>query len=713
MKLKATFLRSKVAHRILMLFILCALIPIAVLTIISFSHVTKQLNEQSQKQLSQASKTQGMSILGRLRSLEAEMKIIASNRRTGSGATTPTMAEGFAQDLRERFKGLALVTEAGRHEPLFGRIPSPPKLTAAEKQYLGSGKTVVSNQSGPDLLSRIFMSRTLDPQHPIRGILLGEINPGYLWGVDSLPALIELCVLDKSNRALFCSPETAASFREQAAHKMTRTSLGQFEWKHGNKEYLASYWSIFLKPQFFTSKWTVVLSESRADVLAPIANFKKKFLLVILLSLWVVLLLSLVQIRRCLVPLERLREGTRRIAQREFDSRVTVTSGDEFQELATSFNTMASRLGRQFNALTTINEIDRVILSSLDTEKIVDTVLTQMRNLISCDCVSISLLDSNGTHTAQTYIDAANPESEKQVETITLTPEEVQDLHNNPETLVVNGNLPHYLAPLAERGMKSALVLPIFLQGSLAGIISVGHAVPSAHSQEDVLQARQVADQVAVALSNARLIEELDQLSWGTLTALARAIDTKSHWTAGHSERVTKMALKIGSVLRLSPKEMEILHRGGLLHDIGKIGTPATILDSSGKLTEEELRLMREHVRMGARILKPIPGFAELIPIVLQHHEWFDGSGYPDGLAGEAISSGARIFAVADCCDALISDRPYRVGLARERVTEMIKQESGTHFDPEVVEAFLKVMAQKKDREEEAEAVYAPPLDVS
>jgi putative nucleotidyltransferase with HDIG domain len=243
--------------------------------------------------------------------------------------------------------------------------------------------------------------------------------------------------------------------------------------------------------------------------------------------------------------------------------------------------------------------------------------------------------------------------------------------------------------------MTSFIVLPIFLKDRLAGIISLGYRGQPQHSQEDLTQARQLADQVAVALSNARLIEELDKLNWGTLTALARTIDAKSPWTAGHSERVTALAVEIGVKLGLGPKELEVLHRGGLLHDIGKIGIPAAVLDKAGHLTEQEIAIMREHPRKGARILEPIPAYAEVIPIVLQHHEWFDGTGYPDGLAGEEISLGGRIFAVADVFDALTSDRPYRSGQDRESAIALIRQGVGRQFDPKVVQAFLEVMAEE------------------
>jgi putative nucleotidyltransferase with HDIG domain len=578
-------------------------------------------------------------------------------------------------------------------------MEDPPQLTTAAKQHVTAGKAAVSmSRPDSDGPPRLFMAMALDPQHPARGMLLGEINTTYLWGLgdeNALPPNTELCILDHSLIFLACSLAGQVSLPEQVMRDMTHSASGQFEWKHDEREFLASYWTIPLQFRFLVPKWTVVLGESKADVLAPMANFKKIFPLVILLSLWVVLLLSISQIRRSLVPLERLQEGTRRIASRDFGTRVAVTSGDEFQELAGSFNTMAGRLGKQFNALATIAEIDRAILSVLDTKKIVEVVLMRMADVLPCDEISMSLLDSHGAHLAQTYLRGGSSTDGAVVETTALTPRDAQGLYDNPESLLVRleGDPPQYLGPLARRGIRSSLLLPLFLQEKLIGIIALGYVGQPGFSEEDLTQARQLADQVAVALSNARLIEALDQLNWGTLNALARTIDAKSPWTAGHSERVTALALKIGRQLELGPKELEALHRGGLLHDIGKIGIPAVILDKTGRLTEQEALIMREHPRKGARILEPIPAYAEVIPIVLQHHEWFDGTGYPDGLAGEAISLGGRIFAVADVYDALTSDRPYRAGLSRERAIESIEQGSGRQFDPRVVEAFLAVMA--------------------
>ncbi|MFQ5801535.1 MAG: HD domain-containing phosphohydrolase [Candidatus Methylomirabilales bacterium] len=714
MKLDTTFLRSKVARRIFILFILCALLPIAALALISFGQVTDQLNKQSQRRLHQASKAVGLSIFERLLFLDAEMKMVASHLALGTGGSIVAVPAEFGKDLQHRFKGVARITDRGRHTAVLGRIQTPPEFSSAEKQVLNNGHTIVATQHPLGSPSRIFMSRPIDPQQPTRGFLVGEVNPRYLWGAgdqNTLPPMTELCVLDHSNTLIFCSISGTVSFPKRVLDEMAHGASGRFEWRHEETEYLAGYWSIPLKFKFRVPKWTVVLSESKADVLAPMANFRRIFPLVVLMSLWVVLLLSTSQIRRNLVPLEKLREGTRRIAMRDFDSRVTVTSGDEFEELAGSFNAMASRLGRQFNTLATIAEIDRAILSALETETIADTVLTRMRDAFPCDGIGMTLVDPDSSDSARTYIATETSEREVLVEATQLTAAQIQELRDNPKSFITDadGGGPHYLAPLARRGSNSFLVLPIFLKEKLSGIITLGYVDPPGHSHEDLVQARQLADQVAVALSNARLIEELDQLNWGTLIALARAIDAKSSWTAGHSERVTELALKIGRVMGLSSKELDILHRGGLLHDIGKIGIPATVLDKPGRLTEEEVLLMREHPRKGARILEPIATYAEVVPIVLQHHEWFDGNGYPDGLAGEDISLGGRIFAVADVFDALSSNRPYRVGLDRAEAVERIKRGTGYQFDPKVVEAFVKVMAQE-EKESQDQAAQSPSL---
>ena len=204
--------------------------------------------------------------------------------------------------------------------------------------------------------------------------------------------------------------------------------------------------------------------------------------------------------------------------------------------------------------------------------------------------------------------------------------------------------------------------------------------------------AQQLGDQVALALSRAHAIRELKELNRGTLTALARAIDANSPWTAGHSERVSAVAQVIGRARQVSPEDMDRLARGGLLHDVGKIGVSADILNKPGALTQEEFERVRSHTTLGAGILAPVRAYRDLIPLVRSHHEMLDGSGYPDGLSGADIPPLVRIMTVADVFDALVSDRPYRAALSIVEAVAILRQGAGIKFDVDAVEAFLRAL---------------------
>lgn len=176
-----------------------------------------------------------------------------------------------------------------------------------------------------------------------------------------------------------------------------------------------------------------------------------------------------------------------------------------------------------------------------------------------------------------------------------------------------------------------------------------------------------------------------------TLDALATAVDLRDNETVGHSRRVTLYALEIANAMGCS-KELSIeLARGALLHDVGKIGIPDSILLKPSKLTPEETAIMQSHAQSGFALLSGIGFLAQASKIVLSHHERFDGTGYPMGLAGEEIPLGARIFSVADTLDAITSDRPYRGARAFRTASEIIQEESGKQFDPGVVKAFLSI----------------------
>jgi len=706
MRLDHTFFFSKLGRRIFWLFVLCALIPIAILSLISVTSVTTQLTEQSHRLLREASREEGMNIFEHLIFVEGDMRLIGSILQSGGQpGLTPAQA-AIPTKLQEHFLGLEFVTDKGARQVVFGKVTVEPEFSSDERHFLHSGKTLVSMKNCSSPAPCVLMSQELLGSETTRGILVAEVKISQLWNADDLPAFITLCVVDDAGRSLFCPEAIPSKFLSNVA---TRFS-GQFDWENSGQQYLSDYWSIPLKPRYLVSHWTVIASQAKSDMLAPLKRFRRNFLLTVLLAFWVVLLLSVSQIRRTMIPLGRLQEGTRRITSGDLGARVTVPGIDEFSELASSFNFMATRIEKQVNSLKTVNEMDRTILSSWNIEQIVEAVIVGLHNLFRCDFVSITLFDPNSTLHAVIYASAATVPAEKHVSTIMLSAEEAGALKQHPEIATINlaENFPSYLAPLASHGMRCFVVVPILLKEKLSAVISLGRRSSSPWSDEDKQQMAQLVDQISVAISNARLVAELKQLHWGTLTALARAIDAKSHWTAGHSERVTNWAIKIAGAMGLSEHEREIIHRGGLLHDIGKIGTPMSILDKPGKLTAEEMQQMREHVQIGARILEPIPGFTECMPIVLQHHEWINGAGYPVGLMGDQITLHAKIFAVCDCYDALISDRPYRTGMPLDRVKEIIRAGVGKQFDGGVVAAFLNLIEREKNNEA-AEIISTSP----
>jgi|Deesub1362A_J573_1020465.scaffolds.fasta_scaffold00004_34 putative nucleotidyltransferase with HDIG domain/PAS domain S-box-containing protein len=191
-------------------------------------------------------------------------------------------------------------------------------------------------------------------------------------------------------------------------------------------------------------------------------------------------------------------------------------------------------------------------------------------------------------------------------------------------------------------------------------------------------------------------VKELRGLLNDLVLAFANAIDAKSHWTKGHSERVARYAAEIAKEMGLREKEIETLKTAALLHDIGKIGTYDVILDKPEKLSPEEAALVKQHPVKGVEILTPIKKLQDILPIIKHHHERIDGKGYPDGLKGEEIPLSARILHVADSFDSMTADRPYRPSPGREYAISELKKHSGTQFDPQVVEAFLRILNRQK-----------------
>jgi len=192
-----------------------------------------------------------------------------------------------------------------------------------------------------------------------------------------------------------------------------------------------------------------------------------------------------------------------------------------------------------------------------------------------------------------------------------------------------------------------------------------------------------------MSIENTKLNQKVVDGYKSTIRALAASIDAKDPYTRGHSQRVTEYALLGATSLLMSQEELEILENAGILHDIGKIGIPDSILRKPSSLTTEEWRMVHEHPVIGANIIKDVPFLEESRKLVRHHHEKYDGTGYPDGLIGDDIPLGARLLAVADSFDSMTSDRAYRVALSTEDALKELQKCVGTQFCPIAVETFI------------------------
>jgi HD-GYP domain-containing protein (c-di-GMP phosphodiesterase class II) len=200
-----------------------------------------------------------------------------------------------------------------------------------------------------------------------------------------------------------------------------------------------------------------------------------------------------------------------------------------------------------------------------------------------------------------------------------------------------------------------------------------------------------IANESAIYLENALLFEDVHGLMMGLLHSLTSAVDAKDAYTCGHSERVAVLSKIIAQEAGLSEQQVERIYMAGILHDVGKIGVPESVLQKPGRLTAEEFEQMKKHPAIGARILADVKQIQDIIPGVMHHHERYDGKGYPDGLSGQNIPLMGRIICLADCFDAMTSTRTYRKALPLEVTLADIRRCSGTQFDPGLTEAFFRI----------------------
>jgi len=404
------------------------------------------------------------------------------------------------------------------------------------------------------------------------------------------------------------------------------------------------------------------------------------------------------------IPILKLKSQASSIASGNFDLRIDIRSRDEIGELSLAINTMAEEiklmideLNSRMSAISTMNKIDRAVLSSLSRFSLVENVTAIVSELFTDLEVFLAMADEDNK---RYHVLVGN--------NLARRSESVNSFYVDFEKLgeeIIAGN--YYFYSLSHEENEDVLSelnslfgteyfymmnIPIYIEETYVASLVLGREkdVPFTDFETDTSIA--IADQVGVAMKSLRYIERIESLFLGILKALSKTIDAKSKWTYGHSERVAKYSEAIARAMNLNDEFIHNITISASLHDIGKIGVSENILDKRGTLTSEEFGAIKNHPVEGAEILEVIPGYEKFISGIIYHHEHYDGNGYPFGLKEEEIPLMGRIIAVADVFDSLVSDRPYRKGMSVEEAKEILKQERGKKLDPAIVDIILQIV---------------------
>jgi HD-GYP domain-containing protein (c-di-GMP phosphodiesterase class II) len=380
---------------------------------------------------------------------------------------------------------------------------------------------------------------------------------------------------------------------------------------------------------------------------------------------------------------------------------------DQAQREIAERNRAEEKLQRQLNRLAALRHIDIAITSSINLDVTFNVLLNQISEQLNASAVAIVYFDKainmleyralQGFHTNK-LIKERLTLGEGLAGKIALERKSIfiSDLKKHPIT-------PRFLEFINSENFETYCGTPAIAKGEVKGIIEVYFRSPFVPDQEWLDYFETLAGQTAIAIDNAVMFDTLQRANTelsiaydATLEGWAKALELRDGETEGHSRRLTEMTTKLSKIFGFRDEELIHIRRGVLLHDIGKMAVPDEILRKPGPLTDEEWEIMRQHPVYAYEMLYPIHYLRPALEIPYCHHEKWDGSGYPQGLAGEKIPLSARLFSIIDVWDALSSDRPYRQAWPRGKITTYMREQSGKHFDPRAVDEFFNLIETRK-----------------
>ena len=342
-------------------------------------------------------------------------------------------------------------------------------------------------------------------------------------------------------------------------------------------------------------------------------------------------------------------------------------------------------------------QIGAKITSNIKIKSLMQEIMEITKDALQAEASTLYLIDEEAQ---ELWFEVALGEKSTKIKEIRLKMGEgiAGWVAQNGETLnIADVNKdPRFMSKIAKSiddKQKAMLTVPVRYKEKTIGVLQlINKKGGRRFTKEDEEFLTSMSSQVAIALENARLYQEVKDLFTDSITSLAEAIDAKDPYTNGHSKRVTGYCVEIGKEMNLDEESLERLEYMAILHDVGKIGIRDSILNKQAQLDDEEFAVMKTHTIMGSRILDRMKNLKTLSLGAKYHHEKYDGTGYNFGLKGEEIPLEARIIAIADTYDAMTTDRPYRKGLHHNTAVEEINRFAGRQFDPDIVKHFNQAM---------------------
>ncbi|MFC1549366.1 HD domain-containing phosphohydrolase [Nitrospirota bacterium] len=372
-----------------------------------------------------------------------------------------------------------------------------------------------------------------------------------------------------------------------------------------------------------------------------------------------------------------------KVREVESANRAVLKLSKEVKSKNVELEIMVDRLKR-------INEIGRVLTSTIDYEELLKVILKTAAATIKADTASIYVSRGKEKRSAFVY-DSSVGLARSELPAADINPH-YSEIFSEGRQILLNEESPGK----PERAMCH-IGGPLRMKGKIIGGMMLSKRSDGAlYTHDDLEIMDTISNHAIVSLENAWLYETVKSNYFGTIQSLVNALEASDRYTKGHSERVRALVIELAKFIGLDPRELEILEHAAILHDIGKIGIDTAVLNKEDELTTTEFSLIRAHPIIGDEILGPIGTLQGVRTTILQHHERYDGKGYPYGISGEEITLKARLLAVIDTFDAMVTDRPYRKSLSFDAVLDELRKGSGTQFDPVVLNAFLEMI---KDRE--------------